>query len=86
MGWKYAYRALKFFYITAYEVAWRGVQKDEKPNDGTVTMFLNICQGGPKKCCDSKCLIKTESNNELCPVTLLHEIINHGKEHTAVCF
>lgn len=87
----------KFFHVVAYELAWRGGEaanckvhyfKEEKFNNGELTgrieyntVFSKTCQGGSKKCCDSKWLIKNRENPDICPVRLFYKILSHRPNH-----
>lgn len=87
----------RFFHIAAYELAWRGGEaanckiyyfREEKSNNGDLTgrieyntVFSKTCQGGSKRCCDSKWLIRNTENPNICPVRLFYKILSHRLNH-----
>uniref|UniRef100_A0A6P7G1I6 Uncharacterized protein LOC114333242 n=1 Tax=Diabrotica virgifera virgifera TaxID=50390 RepID=A0A6P7G1I6_DIAVI len=81
----------KFYHIIAVELAWRGGEvaacltdffRIETNNDGSVTnrvqynpVFSKTCQGGSRRCTDSKFLIENNDSN-VCPVRLFKKLLS----------
>lgn len=82
---------MKFFHISSYELAWRGGEgvncllhyfRKEINNAGEETgrleynpIFSKTCQGGNKKCTDTKWLTPNIENPDRCPIRLYNELI-----------
>lgn len=88
----------RFYHIAAFELAWRGGEaakcmtyyfKEELNNDGTTTgrieynpVFTKTTQGGSKRLSDSKYLSPNLENQDICPVRLLHKILEKRNKDT----